>query len=1086
LHQYGQGKLRGSLRAYVLSFDIVDFTSIADNLTKSGNKGAEEISRLLTCVLEKPLDLVSKHGGFITNFDGDAFWAVFPQADPRQTLAVALLIRNHFRKHKSYTAGSGRVGIKVRLGLGYGRINWRIFTNPHQNEYVFTGRAFDVLDRHSGINRELFITSEVRRILRDRNLADNSGNIMPGFHPGKVRGRVVEYPHDASLALSFIHSRFHNLNPNNEIRRVVCNFSILRLDSLESLNEIIPILELVAATVGGYVNKISIRGDQFKSLIFYGSPRNEGITMDKTSRMAVEAWTLYPDLKHGISIGSLFTGYIGNSQVSEFTVIGHSVNLAARLAEKAAFGEILTDAAAKEELKFQYSFEEVENPALKGILSISPIYRYVGSAQASTECRQAGFVGRKAELKMIARHLDRALERRANCVIYVSGEPGIGKTRLLEEVASRIDIADWQTFNLYCDPIPTHLLKPIKQLFQKIIGFDPGLAGPEAAEQFQRAFSAWAGKDGADLAHMSFIGSIFGFAWEGSPRENTPTEMRKQRGHEAGLAVLKAQCARKPMLVILDDLQWLDGQTQDFLQYIGNSEIHGLCLLTSTRYLEDGSIPDLRLRNFHSLHIDLQPLSPADMVRLHKELLGLAHLPKATIDRIRQRSTGNPFLIEQVVSYYVEQGRVNPRGEVVDPLKKSTATYNMEEIIGHRIDRLSDSVRTCLYNASVLGLRFNMKVLSIMLGYDPGEDLDNGTQNHIWKKVDEDIYAFSHILIQSTAYSRMMTERLRELHLRAASSMAALYGPLPNEHSEEIAGHYELAGALAEAAEHCDLAMDHYWDNSYFERSEAASRKAVKLGLKAYGKSNMKYGEKVFHLALLYHYLLRYKEAEPLYLEVVRIAGKTHGLRNSLMSPYLNNLGRFYKDIGRYPESETYLRRSLGFERKTCPNTSNEADRINNIGHLYIKQGLWDKAEKMMLKAYEIMEKNHDPDHWFMAAVCNNLGGVYLEQGKLDLSEQLLLRAVAISEKARGKEHPVTAIYLKNLGNTYMKKGRLTEAESLYLRSLDIYSRSFGRMHQNTLIVVESLKQLYGLMQNEELQQLYSDWLAKGSLNKEN
>jgi len=125
------------------------------------------------------------------------------------------------------------------------------------------------------------------------------------------------------------------------------------------------------------------------------------------------------------------------------------------------------------------------------------------------------------------------------------------------------------------------------------------------------------------------------------------------------------------------------------------------------------------------------------------------------------------------------------------------------------------------------------------------------------------------------------------------------------------------------------------------------------------------------------------EEAEKLYDTVMNIALATFGEDSLKLSPYINNLGRFYKDVGRYEESERLLLQSLELEKKHEPDSSNVADRINNLGHLYSLQNLNDKATEMYQQAYDIMNRNYDPYHFFTATVCNNLGMSFAESGKM-------------------------------------------------------------------------------------------------------
>ncbi|MBW6513226.1 MAG: tetratricopeptide repeat protein [Candidatus Syntrophosphaera sp.] len=1075
LHNFERGVLSGSLQAFVLIFDLGDFTQITNELHKAGKLGAEELARMLDNLSQGPHHWVESNGGFAIRFTGDGFWAIFPDPEPLNVLAAVLGTCDQFRKLGEYATPYGSFRIKARQCVGFGTLDWRIFENDLQNEYLFSGRVMQELLRLSELKQELVFTQAAAWKIGKDNFVRRGRGFEPDCEIPKVPPRRLEYDFEPQTALRFMNSRFQNLLSANEIRMVACCFANLEEIPQDRLEDSVGLLELLALTYGGYVNNLNTSEKGFQAVILFGMPRNEGNTVQRAGRFALMMAQAIPGISLGMSFGEVFAGFVGNEGVGEYAAWGRPMNLASRLAEKARSGEILVDARLQKELDREFSFEQVGNLRLKGFGQPVRSYRLAAKFAEKTKDLDGRFVGRIIEKNLLSGSVIDSLASRKSCVIFIHGEAGIGKTRLAQEVMKLIPDSSCQKFSLACDRILPQPLEPLKQLIRQHLGLSVTATGDEAVSQFRSAWNAWA-KGNPRLAGLEIlIGSWLGLSWPGSAQEYLTPQNRPQRLLEAWLAYLRELAAPKPILAWVDDAQWMDPETAWYFQAVEEAGIKTVCVLATIRDEEGIYVKETDMLHYKDLHLHLKPLSEDESREFSQVLLGMSDLPPETLDRITDQAAGNPFFIEQYITYLQENGRIGAHGEILSDAG-SAAVFGINDIIASRIDRLTDKVRECVENASVLGHKFNVRVLSQMLNSDPRELLANGTQNQIWKDLDEVFYIFSHMLIQDAVYNRMLSGKLQKLHLSAAEAMERVYELNLDEHAEEIAMHFEKGGVTDKAAFYHDKAGDHNWDKGSFDRAEANFRSAIRLAAQAHGTDGMEYGEMVFHLALLYHYLLRMEEAEPLYNEVMELATRKHGTRSLALSPYINNLGRFYKDTGRFSEGEKLLKRSLAMERKQSPGSSNVADRINNLGHLYGKQNKLDKAEAMFREALELMERSYGQKHWFIATCAGNLGSVCAQTGKLEEAGNLLHKALKIARRHWGPKHAVTAIYLSNLGSLYLKLERWKDAEKHLLKALQINQRFFGKGDSRTLNVVKSLLELYDQTQNTAAASIYQDW----------
>ena len=337
--------------------------------------------------------------------------------------------------------------------------------------------------------------------------------------------------------------------------------------------------------------------------------------------------------------------------------------------------------------------------------------------------------------------------------------------------------------------------------------------------------------------------------------------------------------------------------------------------------------------------------------------------------------------------------------------------------------RLTDQVRECVLNACVLGMEFNVKVLSEMLKSDLSSELATGTNSRIWKDLDELRYIFSHVLIKDIIYQRMMSDKLRQLHQLAAEAMEAIFADTMDENALEIARHYEKAGMADKAAVYYDKAGSWFSDKYDFIKVETYLNTALQIREKVLGAEHPETATSLSNLAASYLDQDRHEQAEPLHLKALEIREKVLGAEHPATAASLGNLANLYNDQGKY-----------------------------------------EQAEPLYLRALEIRQKVLGAEHPDTATSLNNLAVSYRDQGKYEQAEPLHLRALEISEKVLGAEHPGTAASLNNLAILYNNQGKYEQAEPLHLRALDIREKVLGTEHPDTIQTINNLMKLYDKM----------------------
>jgi len=1033
----------GSFTGYVLFADIAGFTDLSNVFRKEGKKGAEALHHYLAAALSTPIDTVEKYGGFISHFAGDAFCAVFPDAGTEQVKHVVKAIGQYLDNHGSCHTEIGDFPLKLRISVSAGMLDWVIYRNEMQCEYVFSGKPLQELAALAAQKKELALSDAVAKAFN----AAGSTEPMPSPLGYKAN--------DADLS-AFTNARIISEKPDNEIRDgAYCFVNLSRLHK----NKVGKALALIHAKLdnyGGFLNKLDAGDKGLVALILFGLPKALGNTLERACRFALETIAEIPELSLGLSCGTAYTGYVGSDTTREYTALGAAVNLASRLMQKAGKGEILTDSYLEQELHYKYRFESAETLSLKGFAAPVHCHRLIERLPAPPQSFMAELVGRENELELI----HQAVEAAGSQIMYISGEPGIGKSRLILEALKPYP----KRYFLFCDPSGHKLLEPIKQFLRQYFAFDPLLSSEQNQNSFRAKWQELAGEDKELQRIESIVGDLLGFEWQGSIWSMLPPNERPEQQRKAFATLLARITEKEKILIHLDDPQWLDATDTEYFRQLGSAKLVGIVIIAACRYLEDGNKVDLEIPNWEAKHLDLNRLSEDAAAKLIRHLHKVDALPPETQGWIVKKADGNPLFIEQVVAYLRENGCFDQDYRLKGNLDY-LSSFGIADIIGSRIDSLTEAVRNTLQHACVLGLEFNTRVLSEMLSRKLDDDLGEGKQARVWADIDELRYIFTHVLIKDTAYNRMLSDKLKTLHLLAAETMERMYRDdekALNEHAEEIAGHYENAGLEEKAAEYYDKAGCWYREKYDWEKSEASLKKAVNIREKVFGVEHPDTATSLDNLALTYKACGKYKQAESIFNQILTIRERVLGPEHIDTAISANNLAYLYVNQGKYEQAEPLYKRALIIRDQTLgPEHPDTAATLNNLATLYNDQGKYAQAESLYLRALAINEKTLGAEHPITATTLNNLASLYNDQCKYVQAESLYLRALDISKRALGSEHPSTSISLNNLAYLYTIQNKYAQAEPLFLQVLAIREKTLGIQHPSTETSINNLASLY-------------------------
>lgn len=543
-------------------------------------------------------------------------------------------------------------------------------------------------------------------------------------------------------------------------------------------------------------------------------------------------------LSIGVNTGPVVTGLFSGGGARDYTAIGDTVNVASRLQSVAEPGEILVGSASYEQTKHVFDFGPERVLHVKGRAEPVRARRVLGLRAERGEIRgfrgrRARLVGREPELARLRQEWQRAVGGEFRPVVVV-GPSGIGKTRLVEELARREGLEREEIARGRCYPYARATpWEPLAELLQDLHGLPASLDGTTAAGQIAaRVPGTWTREDVAALAA----------ALGGSQAASEMTEL----GHEERGAGVTAVVARalwtppdRPRLLVVEDLHWADRTSLEFLGRAGEFEVEGPILLALvTRPPLAGERLLWGLLEGTPTRIDLAPLSETAAGELVDELLGDHRLPSELLTLILQRAAGNPLFLEEILKALVERGDLAAVegvwrvGREID-VSSVAVPESIETVLSTRIDQLDSSARRVLQYAAIVGRRFWSEAVAEALARHPVDrELTDLVDGRLVRPEAESAipdsreFAFEHLLLQEVAYDGLLRGLRAEMHAAVAGWLESRLGSGAGEAGEWIAYHWERSDDPARALPYLERAAARVLERG-------ARRDALALGERA-------------------------------------------------------------------------------------------------------------------------------------------------------------------------------------------------------------------------------------------------------------
>jgi class 3 adenylate cyclase/tetratricopeptide (TPR) repeat protein len=563
--------------------------------------------------------------------------------------------------------------------------------------------------------------------------------------------------------------------PHGERRQVTILFADLsgftalsRSLDAEQVHELVArFTSLVDGVIVSYDGSIDKHiGDAVMAL--FGAPRAHDDDPLRAARAALDIHealarsnenSAHPLQAHiGIASGEVVAGAVGRADGHDYTVLGDSVNLAARLVAAAAPGQTLLSDRVFRALGGRGVCEPIGELQFKGIDAPVRVWRLNSvSGESAPSSSRSTFVGREAELEQFRSILEASLVRRSGQVIYVRGEAGIGKTRLVEEMRSLSEARGFRVHrSLVLDFGVGRGQDPIRNLLQSLLDLSP----VSLPEERRAASERLVRQEIITPEQLVFLADFLDLPQVGEWRAlyDAMDSGARSRGKRAVATAVAAHARRSaPTLIIVEDLHWADPQVLAHLSAIASAMAEGAGLLAMTSRVEGDPIDAAwraACRGAPFATIDLGPLRASEALSLAGGFIDTSQrLALACIER----AAGNPLFLEQLLRN-AEEG------------SEDVVPASIQSLVLARMDRLAARDRLAFQTAAVIGQRFDLGLLRRLIN-DASYTCDALVGSALVIPEGDD-FLFAHALIQEGAYSSLLRSRRRELHRQAAEWFA--------------------------------------------------------------------------------------------------------------------------------------------------------------------------------------------------------------------------------------------------------------------------------------------------------------------------
>ncbi|MDW6025073.1 adenylate/guanylate cyclase domain-containing protein [Mesorhizobium sp. BAC0120] len=554
-------------------------------------------------------------------------------------------------------------------------------------------------------------------------------------------------------------------------------------------------------------------------LVYFGWPAHED-DAERAVRAALEmvhaVKAIHADPPLEVHIG-VATGPTVVGAESQFEAFGRTLNLAVRLQGLAGHDEVVISNDTRRLVGETFDLEDLGEHPLKGIEVPERAWRVnrIGDAASRFEAshgeRLTPLVDRQNEIELLLNR--RQLASKGNGkVVLLSGEPGIGKSRVLRELRMRLEAKNVRTLRFQCSPYHTNsALWPFVDNFEQALKFASEQTPESKLRRLENHIIEEYGRPRKHAQNdVRLIASILSIPCEGPYKPLTKTPQKQKDDTLRTLVELVAAAARKrPSVVLFEDLHWADHTTLELLDLLVD-RVKSLKLLMVLTHR-----PEFQNRwasHDHVETVDLTNLTPAQSCEMVSTLAGNKKLPKKVVEKILTKTDGLPLFVEELTKSILESGQLTDTSDhngYAGAFGGRRIPDTLQDWLMARLDRYMPAKKIAQIGAAI-GREFSYELISV-LAPPSMADLDDMLEHLtasglVFRRgtVPQCTYSFKHALVQDAAYESLLKRERRQWHADIAHALTIdkKFSNIKDTEPEILARHYTEAGLFEQAAEY--------------------------------------------------------------------------------------------------------------------------------------------------------------------------------------------------------------------------------------------------------------------------------------------